>query len=901
LFDHKKSGVVLCKLLTPVVQLQGINAQLLRKKRESFLKPLFNVLILLLVLYAAPIAVRASSQDSSGFERSSDGITLQSPSGALHVAVCSERVIHVVASPTQEIPNTIVPAVIRPCSGAQFTVSSTAAAVFIKTSAVRVEIDRVTNAVRFLTAAGEPVLSEKPADGRSILPENTDGMRTYEVRQDFLLSPGEAVYGLGQHQEGYFDLRDIPIRLLQANTNIAIPFLISTKGYGLLWNDPALTDFNPATATVELDKNGQAEFQSGPEGEYGFRLSGNYRDKLRLTVGDEKVIDLMNMWLPLTASGKIHLASNTIYKISAETGGNTELAVRFPSDTMTFRSESSQAVDYYLVYGPEPVRVVAEYREFTGAAPLLPRWAYGFWQCRERYSSQQQILDTASEYRNRKIPVDVFVQDWQYWGKYGWNAMRFDETAYPNPADMMSSLHKQDLHLVISVWAKFGAETQVDRQMVASHLVLTSAASTGEPGETKERENWADLFNPKAQRLYWSDIDNNLFSAGLDGWWLDASEPEGDPLKEDMTFLGPGKTVRNAFPLYETSAVYSGQRATDENKRVVILSRSAYLGQQRNSSISWSGDISANWETLRRQIPAGLSFGMSGFPYWTTDVGGFFRPMDPYTSADYHELLVRWFEFGAFCPIFRVHGFRSETELWKFGPDVEQILTKYDQLRYRLMPYIYSTAWGITNRGQTFMKALPLVYPKDVAVRDIDDQFFFGDSLLVNPVTQKSVVTRDIVLPEGDDWMDFWTGRMYRGGQTIVADAPLDRIPILVKEGSIIPFGPIVQSTADAEDPVEVRVYSGKDADFDLYEDGGDGYAYENGARATIHFHWDNHRNAISIGDRSGSFPGMFKSRTFRIVLVKQGHGVGIGPDTEPDRTVTYAGDRLTVVLGKVD
>jgi alpha-D-xyloside xylohydrolase len=292
---------------------------------------------------------------------------------------------------------------------------------------------------------------------------------------------------------------------------------------------------------------------------------------------------------------------------------------------------------------------------------------------------------------------------------------------------------------------------------------------------------------------------------------------------------------------------------------------------------------------------------MSGFPYWTTDVGGFFRPMDPYTSADYHELLVRWFEFGAFCPIFRVHGFRSETELWKFGPDVEQILTKYDQLRYRLMPYIYSTAWGITNRGQTFMKALPLVYPKDVAVRDIDDQFFFGDSLLVNPVTQKSVVTRDIVLPEGDDWMDFWTGRMYRGGQTIVADAPLDRIPILVKEGSIIPFGPIVQSTADAEDPVEVRVYSGKDADFDLYEDGGDGYAYENGARATIHFHWDNHRNAISIGDRSGSFPGMFKSRTFRIVLVKQGHGVGIGPDTEPDRTVTYAGDRLTVVLGKVD
>jgi alpha-D-xyloside xylohydrolase len=627
-------------------------------------------------------------------------------------------------------------------------------------------------------------------------------------------------------------------------------------------------------------------------------LSGNYRDKLQLTVGDEKVIDLKNMWLPLTASGKIHLAANTTYKVSAETGGNSELAVRFPSDTMTFRSEASQAVDYYFIYGPEPVKVIAEYREFTGAAPLLPRWAYGFWQCRERYSSQQQILDTAAEYRNRKIPVDVFVQDWQYWGKYGWNAMRFDETAYPNPAEMMSALHKQDLHLVISVWAKFGAETEVDRQMVASHLVLTSAVSTREPGETKERENWADLFNPKAEELYWSDINRNLFRSGLDGWWLDASEPEGDPLKGDTTFLGPGKTVRNAFPLYETSAVYNGQRATDEKKRVVILSRSAYLGQQRNSSISWSGDISANWETFRRQIPAGLSFGMSGFPYWTTDVGGFFRPMDQYKSEEYHELLARWFEFGAFCPIFRVHGYRSETELWKFGPEMETILTKYDQLRYRFMPYIYSAAWGVTERGEILMRAMPYVYPADKSLRDTSDQFLFGDSLLVNPVTQQGATARDVVLPDEDDWVDFWTGDSFRGGQTIKAEAPLDKMPILVRAGSIIPMGPIVQSASEVEDPIEIRVYGGKDADFDLYEDSGDGYAYEKGARTTIHFHWDNHRHALSIGDRSGSFSGMLKIRTFRIVLVKQGHGVGIGPESEPDRIVTYAGHRLAVAIG---
>ena len=266
--------------------------------------------------------------------------------------------------------------------------------------------------------------------------------------------------------------------------------------------------------------------------------------------------------------------------------------------------------------------------------------------------------------------------------------------------------------MVISVWAKFGAETEVNHDMESANLLLKSEASTGEPGETKEQENWADLFNPKAQKLFWSEIDRNLFRDGLDGWWLDASEPEGDPLKDDNTYLGPGKMVRNAYPLFETSAVYNGQRATTESKRVVILSRSAYAGQQRNASISWSGDISANWETLRRQIPAGLSFAMSGFPYWTTDIGGFFRPADQYTSADYHELLIRWFQFGAFCPIFRIHGYQSKTEMWNYGPEVEKILTQYDELRYRLMPYIYSAAWGVTSRGETIMQALPFVYPR---------------------------------------------------------------------------------------------------------------------------------------------------------------------------------------------
>ncbi|MGA2908544.1 MAG: TIM-barrel domain-containing protein [Terracidiphilus sp.] len=840
-----------------------------------------------------------SLSNAQAIERSKDGVALHSASGTLRVTICSERVIHIFAGVTDEISKPIVPTVIRPCGGVPFTVSSGATTVSIKTSALRVEVDRATDSVRFLTAAGQPVLSEHEHDGRTITPLDVDGMHTYEIRQDFLLSPNEALYGLGQHQEGFLDLRDIPVRLLQANTNISIPFLISTNGYGLLWNNAALTDFNPPTEVIHLDENGTGTFQTGPEGEYGFLLSGNGRGKLQLSVNNEKVIDLRNMWLPWSAGGKIQLAANTSYKVTAETGGGTELSVRAPSDTMAFRSQVGQGIDYYFIYGPEPNQVVAEYREFTGAAPLLPRWAYGFWQCRERYSSQQQVLDTAAEFRKRNIPVDVLVQDWQYWGKYGWNAMRFDESSYPNPEEMMTGLHRQNFHMVISVWAKFGSETAVDHQFKDAHLLLTSAASTGEPGETREPENWADLFDPEAQKLYWSDIDHNLFSDGLDGWWLDASEPEGDPLKDDNTYLGPGRIVRNAYPLFETSAVYNGQRATTESKRVVILSRSAYAGQQRNASISWSGDISANWETLRRQIPAGLSFAMSGFPYWTTDIGGFFRPADQYTSADYHELLIRWFQFGTFCPIFRIHGYQSKTEMWNYGPEVEKILTEYDQLRYRLMPYIYSSAWGVTSRGEAVMQALPFVYPGELALRDVDDEFLFGNSLLVSPVTQPKAESRRVVLPAGNDWIDFWSGKSFHGGQTIVAAAPLNQIPILVKEGSIVPMGPVVQSTADADDPMEIRIYGGKDADFLLYEDSGDSYAYEHGARATIRLHWDDRRKTLSIGDRSGAYPGMRSEQKLHIVLVKEEHGIGIGPESEVDRTATYAGHQITIVLRK--
>ncbi len=401
------------------------------------------------------------------------------------------------------------------------------------------------------------------------------------MQQTFLSSADEAQYGLGQHQEGIFNVHEIPIRLQQANTNISIPVVLSSNGYGILWNNPSLTDFNPADQKIVIDpKTGKGKFTTGAKGLYGFLLTSDNKDKLVVEVNGQRVIDVENMWTPTSASGFLNLEANKEYEVTALGGpGGVELAVRPPQDTTTFRSEVGQAIDYYLFYGPELNQVIADYRHLTGEAPLFPKWAYGYWQCRERYHSQQEILDIASEFRKRKIPVDALVQDWQYWGKYGWSAMKFDEDQYPNPKEMLDKLHSEDLHMLISIWSRFGEDTEVYKRMKAQDLLIS-----GTP--------WTDFFNPAAQKTFWSELNKGLFQDGMDGWWMDASEPEFDVLKGKETFLGSGESVRNAYPLYVTKAIYEGQRSTTDRKRVAILTRSAFAGQQRNAAASWSGDIS---------------------------------------------------------------------------------------------------------------------------------------------------------------------------------------------------------------------------------------------------------------------------------------------------------------------
>lgn len=829
-------------------------------------------------LFGKPIPVESVHRDASG-------LTLRMKAGTMQVQVCTGKIIHVVYTPLEKIPKQVVPVVNRHWEPTPFKVKRSGRDVILVTRDLEVRIHRNTGAVGFYTLNGTSILREPLDGGKSMSPATVAGTRTWHPEQVFLSPPGESLYGLGQFPEGLMDWRGIPLRLQEVNTQIALPVLLSSRGYGLLWDNPSLTDFNPTNRLIPTDpKTGKGKFTTVKAGVYGFMIrGGNARNELKLTVDGKPVIDLNDMWVPYTASGRIRLAAHTEHTVVVRGGGsNLRVYLLLPSDTYAFRSQMGEAINYYFMYGPNLGKVIAEYRDATGAAPLFPEWAYGFWQCRERYSSQKQLLGAAAEFRRRKIPVDVMVQDWRYWGKYGWDAMKFDEHFYPDPAAMIKELHKEHLHFVISVWSRFGKQTDLYKEMKARSLLI--------PGT-----DWFDAFNPEARSLFWSGMKNGLFKLGVDGWWLDATEPEGDILRDKPTYLGIGNRVRNAYPFYVTRAVYRGQRSTTQAKRVCILTRSAFPGEQRHAAACWSGDIRGNWQTFRRQIPDGLNFCMTGMPYWTTDIGGFFRPKDQYSSPAYHQLLIRWFEYGAFCPIFRIHGYETATEMWNFGPEALADLHKYDTLRYRLMPYGYSLAWKVTNDGYTLMRALPLDFRTDPRVARIKYEFMFGPAFLVSPVTHRGATSREVYLPKAPVWYDFWTGETRKGGETITAQAPLGTLPLYVRAGSIVPMGPFVQYAGENLGPIELRVYGGSDGTFTLYEDQGNGYGYEHGLRATIPIRWNEATKTLTLGRRAGHYPGMPKEITFHIVWVRKDHGVGVSPVKLPDQTITYSGQKVSV------
>ena len=735
----------------------------------------------------------------------------------MQIQFCGERTIHVIYSPDGKIPAGPTGfAVEKEPAPEDFGIIETNDLLVTKTAQCAVQVDKHTGALTFLGTDGQPFLRESPDGGKSITPSQVAGTATHTIEQSFVLDPAEGIFGLGQHPQGIINYIGTTVHLQQVNTDVAIPVLLSSKGYGVFWNNPSITDV----------------------------------------------------------------------AISKSTDTNP---------TVHWKSEFGDTIDYYVFYGPTTDQVLADYRELTGAAPMFGRWAWGYWQCKEHYATSQELLDVAARYRSMQIPIDNIIQDWFYWNPYPWGSHQFDEKRYPDPAALTKQLHAEDFHIIISVWAKFDpGSANFDALQKAGDLFgLPPSHSPTEP-------QYYDPFKPEARKLYWDQISKELFIDGFDGWWLDASEPELNchwgEFRDYKTAAGPGAQVFNAFPLMHTTSVYQGQRAENPNKRVFILTRSAYAGQQRNAAVTWSGDIQGDWETYRRQIPDGLNFTYSGIPYWNTDIGGFFGhdPQDP----AYAELFTRWFQFGSFCPMFRVHGTNQPKEMWRFPEATQAILIKFDKLRYHLLPYIYSTAWKVTHENSTMMRGLVFDFQHDPKVFSIPDQFMFGPAIMVNPVTQPGS-DRDVYLPSGTSWTDFWTGATLPGGQTIHAPAPIDSIPLYVRAGSILPYGPEIQYASQSVDPMEIRVYLGADGAFNLYEDENDNYDYEKGVYATIPFSWSEKNQALTIGQRHGKFPGMLTKRTFRVVFVSPKHGTGLDSTASADAEITYTGDKIEVPFAK--
>jgi alpha-D-xyloside xylohydrolase len=911
-------------------------------------------------------------QAKGNYLKNDDGILVNIDSMNIRLHVLGDNIIRVECRLIQETQKHQSLVVVNSApEKVRWSLKEEPGAIILTTASLQSKVDLSSGKIQFLDASGNILLQE---NGREINPVTVIGERTNSIRQKFLLSRNEAIYGLGQHQEGNMNLRGKTVELYQFNWKVSIPMLVSSKGYGILWDNNSLSKFTDNSQGMEL-------------------------------------------W-----------------------------------------SEVADGIDYYFIAGQNTDSVISGYRKLTGRAPLYPKWAYGFFQSKERYQFQDEVLGVVDEFRRRQIPLDVIVQDWYYWEPEKWGSHYINRERYPDPVKMTGEVHNKNAKIIISVWAKFDSTSSNYSEMDRKGFLWNPPSW--------ETSRYYDAYDPQARSLYWRQIKDSLYAKGFDGWWLDATEPEMGDLRDDETkksinnCLGTGARYLNTYSLMTTQAVYEGQRQLTQDRRVYILTRSSFPGQQRYAATTWSGDIIASWDVFHKQIPAGLNFCFTGIPYWTTDIGGFTVPVaNGYKNDMYKELFTRWYQYGAFCPIFRVHGSSTPREMWRFGEKgswAYDVQLKFDNLRYRLMPYIYSLGWEVTHDNYTIMRGLGFDFARDTNVYNIDDQFMFGPSILVNPVTEamyypwveadtgkiissknlldvdgkpgltgeyyegmnfdslfatqsdktidfdwgedppikgmaadvfsikwrgqliapetgeytfntitddgarlfiddqliidqwqdqapllafgkisllagkkydvrleyyenrigavaelrwikpseKKVIaiklpekTRKVYLPGPAKWFDFWTGKTFDGGQTITAPAPIEIMPLYVKAGSIIPMGPFIQyATEKPADPIELRVYTGADASFTLYEDENDNFDYEKGKYATIPIEWNESKQTLIFGKRTGTFPGMLKKRTFRVVWVGEGHGSGLEPEENPDKIIRYEGKQVVIV-----
>jgi len=818
----------------------------------------------------------------------------------------------------------------------QYSVSSDVSSEYVEitTDHLRIRVRKEDARIRFFSSRDEndAILLEESS---STFRPTMDGDRmTYSVEQSWTSSGSddeseadEGLYGGGEFQNGLLNYKYAPISLVQFNTEAIVPFFVSTKGYGLLWDNYARSFLNPpeiklnfssASSSSSFSSLRHATFETTTAGVHhffvdacpgSFGCGSTYNLKMWATSSSNVTVPILE-WdglsnLPSSLTGRARLQANTTYVVYLNaTGPSFENAppnayVNTPSyGKTTLRSDLGDSIDYYFTFSAPsaPLQAIARgYREITGSAPIYPKWVYGFWQCREHYASQAELLNASLQFRKRHIPVDSIVQDWHYWGNLGWGP-QWDPAVYPAPAEMVRTLHEDyNMRLMVSVWSKFDTSTRFYEQMESQGFMLGTS-------------EYYDPWNPAARAEFYAYSKQAMFDIGVDALWLDATEPEGFPNENASTFLGSGNSLFNTYSLMTTAAIADGLRLDfpdEQGARVFSLTRSSFAGQQRAGAVLWSGDVSGAWDSLRRQVGASLNYAASGMPYWSEDIGGFFRPKDQYTSEDYRHLLMRWFQFGVFTPIFRVHGGNSHTEIWNYGDDAERVLNDTISLRYRLLPYVYSGFRNVETAGDTMQRALPLAFPKDPATYDVADQFMFGDAFMVCPIVSAeddARQRRDAYFPASTSWIDFWTGETVVGnGTKRSVEAPLAHSPLFVRAGSIVALGDFAQHTEEKPwDPLEIRVYSSdEDAAFVLYEDDGASRDYRVGSNfTTIAFRYDAESQTLVVDDRSGGgFDGMLETRTIRAVLVDTTKGVGLDYSDTYDATFTYTGKRMEVKL----
>jgi len=904
-------------------------------------------------------------------DRQPDGLILHLDSGDLRIQVLSDTVVRVAFAKSPDFSSR---ASIDVLPHAAFTsgwrIVERPAAFTLSTSKLQVTVDRQTGAVSFADAAGRPILAEAPGS-RTLESATVQGENTFNIQQKWKAQADESLYGLGQMQLGITDIKGYDLDLWQHNTNIVVPFLVSSRGYGILWDNTSFTRFGdlrpfvaippanlydasgakggltvapvdgsePPRQTADIGINMRANRPAGggrlaplkhqrwegsvlapATGDYQFQAYSN--GGIQVWFDGRLVMDHWRQsWNPTNDQVRVHLDAGHKYPIRIENDPEQQSTLTFlwktpaPDADTSLWSQVGDGIDYTFVYGPSMDQVIAGYRFLTGKATMLPDWVFGLWQSRQRYETADQSLDVVKQFRERQIPFDNIVQDWQYWRADAWGSHQFDSTRFPDPEGWIKAIHAEHTHLMISVWGKFNPNTDNAKEMDAKGFLY-------QPNLTEHIKDWInqpytfyDAFNPDARKLFWSQIDTALFSKGVDAWWMDATEPDLTPSPPSLqgqqthmnpTYLGTGSRMLNGYALMNSEGVYTGQRQTAPDQRVFILTRSGFSGEQRYSAVPWSGDITSTWTAMAKQIAAGLGASISGLPYWTMDTGGYTmqrkfsqQTMTPDAEDEWRELNARWFEYSTFTPLLRVHGELRPREMWTLGdgsPAYNAEL-KFDRLRYALFPYIYSQAGWITQKDYTMMRPLVMDFPRDRTARELPDEYMFGPALLVAPVTEYKQRARAVYLPLTSTWYDYWTGKPAAAGH-IQAAAPYDQIPVFVRAGSIIPYAPPMQYIGEKpSDPTTLYVYSGADGSFVLYEDQGTTFDYEKGVFTQIPMRWDDKTGTLTIGKRTGSFDGMLDHRTFQIVLVSAAHPAGFSPTATPSKTAEYTGAEIHLKL----